>query len=55
MSDLSKYSEHLKLDHYNYMTWRNLIRVDLPAYEIAIDDKHYPIGTGNAAAIRAQQ
>ena len=55
MSNLSKYSEHLKLNHYNYMTWRNPIHVDLPAYEIAIDDKHYPIGTGNAAAIRAQE
>ena len=58
MSDLLKHSEHLKLNHYNYVTWRNLSRVDLPAvhaYEIAISDEHHPIGAGNAAAICAQQ
>ena len=39
MSDVFKYSENLKLNHYNDMSWRNLIRVDLlavDAYEIAI-------------------
>ena len=57
MSDLFKHSEHLKLNHYNYMTWRNHSRVDLPAvhaYEIAIGDEHHPIGAGNTAAIRAE-
>ena len=58
MSDLFKHPDHLKLSHYNYMTWRNLIRLDLPAvdaYEIAIGYEHHPIGAGNTAAIRAQQ
>ena len=56
MSDFFKHSEHLKLNHYNYMTWRNLFHVDLPAvhaYEIAIGDEHHLIGAGNTAAIRA--
>ena len=48
----------LKLSHYNYMAWRSLICVNLPAvdaYEIPIGDEHYPIGAGNAIAIRALQ
>ena len=56
MSDLLKYSEHLKLNHYNYITWRNLSRVDLPAvhaYEIAISDEHHPIGAGNGRNSRS--
>ena len=56
MSDLFKNSEHLKLNHHNYMFWRNLIRTDLlavDAYEIAIGNEQYPDGTTNA--IRAQQ
>ena len=56
MSDLFKNSEHLKLNHHNYMSWRNLIRADLlvvDAYEITIGNEQYPHGTTNA--IRAQQ
>ena len=56
MSDLCKNSEHLKLNHHNYMFWRNLIRADLlavDAYEIAIGNEQYPIGT--TSAICAQQ
>ena len=56
MSDLFKNSEHLKLNHHNYMSWRNLIRADLlavNAYEIAIGNEQYPDDTTNA--IRAQQ
>ena len=33
MSDLFKCSEHLKLNHYNYMSWRNLIYVHLLAVD----------------------
>ena len=57
MSDLFMQPEHLKLNHYNNMTWRNPFRVDLPAvdaYEITIGDENHPIGAGNTAAIRAQ-
>ena len=48
MSDLFKNSEHLKLNHHNYMSWRNYIRADLLAvddYEIAIGNEQYPVGT----------
>ena len=51
MSDLFKNSEHLKLNHHNYMSWRNLIRADLLAvyaYEIAIGNEQYPVSTTNA-------
>ena len=58
MGDLFKHPEHVKLNRYNYMAWRSLIRVDLPAvnvYAIAIYDENHPIDVANAAAIRAQQ
>ena len=56
MSDRFKNSEHLKLNHHNYMFSRNLIRADLlavDAYEISIGNEQYPIGSTNA--ICAQQ
>ena len=56
MSDLFKNSEHLKLNHHNFMSWHNFIRADLLAvddYEIAIGNEQYPVGT--TIAFRAQQ
>ena len=58
MSDPFGYSEHLKLNYYSNMAWRNLIRVDLlavDACEIAIGNEHYPIRAGSAPTVRAQQ
>ena len=33
MSRCFKHPEHLKLNHYNYMTWRKHFRVDLSAFQ----------------------
>ena len=54
MSDIFKNSESLKLNHHNYLTWRNLARVSLlsvDAYEIALGNELFPIGGGNAARV----
>lgn len=57
MSDLYKCSENLELNHYNFIVWRNLTRVDLPAvdaYKTAIGNENHPIGAGSAATIRTR-
>ena len=54
MSDIFKNSGNLKLNHHNYLTWRNLARVSLlsvDAYEIALGNENFTIGGGNAGRV----
>ena len=52
----TKTSEIIKLNHYNYESWRDEIRPllrSVDAYNIALGNELFPVGGGNV--VRTQQ
>ena len=51
MTNSDKTSEVIKLNHYNYESWRDEIwpvLCSVDAYNIALGNELYPVGGGNA-------
>ena len=58
MTNSDKTSKVIKLNHYNYESWRDEIRPVLrsvDAYNIALGNELFPVGGGNAVTVRTQQ